>query len=60
MPDVNPFDFDIKELIRNCEFGSNPVVTRVYYPANELFKVQADEKGSARQASAEESEVDED
>jgi CRISPR-associated protein Csb1 len=58
MPDVDPFDFDIKELIRDCGFGSNPV-TRVYYPANELFE-QAEEKESARQASAEESEVDED
>jgi hypothetical protein len=57
MPDVNPFDFDIKELIRSCKF-ENPV-TRVYYPANELFE-QAEEKESARQASAEESEVDED
>ena len=37
------FDFDVKSLIRECSFGDNPV-TRVYYPANELFKVGPEEE----------------
>lgn len=43
------FDFDMQRLIKECEFGDNPV-TRVYYPADKLFfKVtsegRAEEKG---------------
>jgi CRISPR-associated protein Csb1 len=37
------FDFDIKSLIDACGFGDDPV-TRVYYPANKLFKVGSEEE----------------
>jgi CRISPR-associated protein Csb1 len=38
------FDFDIKSLIKACYSDDNRV-TRVYYPANKLFKVEKTEKG---------------
>lgn len=37
------FDFDIQDLIRGCRFGYDPV-TRVYYPASELFKVSSEQR----------------
>ncbi len=37
------FGFDVKSLIRDCGFGDDPV-TRVYYPANKLFKVGSEEE----------------
>jgi CRISPR-associated protein Csb1 len=30
-------DLNVKQCIENCQFGTEPM-TRVYYPANELFK----------------------
>jgi len=48
------FKFDIKGLIGDCKFDSPPVV-RVYYPADELFKIEKEEE-SAEQKSTEERE----
>jgi CRISPR-associated protein Csb1 len=47
------FGFDVKSLIRDCDFGNDPV-TRVYYPANELFKVEKTEEGPESEENEEE------